>query len=396
MKARLAGKALALALVAAALTAQAEPPGARYERIVAEARAARQAQDYPVYLDRVRQLAALLPGHSTSHYSLARGQGLGGDRAAAVAALGRLADLGYAYDAAADPAFEPLRGDPAFTAVASRLAANRAVRGSAGASIALGLEGQQPEGVATIAPGSFLVGTLRGAVYRVDAGAAPRELARAGASIVGLRPDPASGTFLACVSDMEAGRSSVQRRRLADGSLVADYPLPGARTFCNDVALVPGGFVATDSTAGLVYRLRGDRLEALAIEPLFFPNGIAADPAGRHVYVAHGNGILAVDLASGAARNLADGGALLGGIDGMIWHDGSLYVMQNVVAPARLLKVTPSPDGSARVEPVLSGHASLAGATTVAIDGNDAVILSQTGIPNGTPPDAPILLRVPL
>ena len=67
MVARRAGKALTLAFVAAALTAQAEPPGAAYQRIVGEARAARLRQDYPAYLLYARRLAEMMPGHSASH-----------------------------------------------------------------------------------------------------------------------------------------------------------------------------------------------------------------------------------------------------------------------------------------------------------------------------------------
>ena len=381
---------------AAALCAQAEPPGAAFNRIGGEARAAREARDYPAYLARIRELVALLPGHSAMHYSLARGLSLAGDRAGAIAALGRIAEQGYGYDAAADPSFESLRGDPAFTAVVERLAANRATIGTAGPSHTLGLAGQQPEGIASLGGGSFLLGALRGGIYRIDPGAAPRLLASAGASVVGIRPDPASGTFLACISDEAGGSSMVQRRRIADGALVASYPFPAERTFCNDVVIVPGGFVATDSTNGILYRLRGDRVEAIPGAQLVFANGIAADPSGATLYVASGNGIVAVDLATGRTRLLAQP-RLLGGIDGMVWHDGALIAVQNVTQPERLLRITPPQDGGdARIEVLLSGHPQLAGSTTVAIDGNDAVVISQTGIPNGTLPDDPILLRVPL
>lgn len=387
---------LSLAIALLALGAQAEPPGAAYQRIVGEARAARQRQDYPAYLALVRRLAELMPGHSASLYSLARGFSLSGDRVQAVATLGRLADAGFGYDAAADPAFEAHRGDPAFAAVAARLSANAAPHGAVGVTVPLGLQGQQPEGVAELGDGTFLVGTLRGSVYRVaDAGTAAL-LADVGTTVVGIRPDPSSGTFLACISNQQTGRSSVQRRRIGDGSLVADHPFPAGNSFCNDVALVEDGFVATDSNNGLVYRLRGDRLEPLPIPPLLFPNGIASDPSGRRIFVANGNGILAVDLATGRAEPLVPHDALFGGIDGMVWHDGSLLVMQNVTVPARLVRVTPSPDGRARIETLLTGHPLLAGATTLTVHDGDAVILSQTGIPDGTQPDAPILLRVPL
>jgi hypothetical protein len=187
----------------------------------------------------------------------------------------------------------------------------------------------------------------------------------------------------------------VQRRRLSDGALIAMYPLPAAGTFCNDIALVPGGFVATDSNNGILYRLQNARLVALPTAPLMFANGIAADPSGSRLYVATGNGVMAVDLATNAVRPVA-AAQLLGGIDGMVWHDGALYAVQGTVAPPRLLRITPAEDGTARVEALLSGHPSLAGATTVALRPGEAIVLSQTGIPNGSRPDDPVLLRVPI
>jgi hypothetical protein len=386
------------ALIGAALvlSAQAEPPGAVFNRILGEARAARERQDYAAYLANVHMLAAILPGNASIHYSIARGQSLTGDRAGALVTLGRLAELGFAYDVAADASFAGMRDEPALTAVAARLAANVAPRGHASPPRALGLAGQQPEGVASLGGGAFLVGALRGGIYRVDPGAAARQIATAGAAVVGIRPDPASGTFLACVSDETARRSMVQRRRIADGALLAMYPLPAAGTFCNDIALIPGGFVATDSDTGTLYRLQDGRLEALPGVSVLFANGIAADPSGDRLYVASGGGVFTVELATGRSRPLAPA-QLLGGIDGMVWHDGALIAVQNVVTPARLLRIVPSSDGAdARVDVLLSGHPQLVGATTVAVDDGEAVVLGQTGIPNGSLPDDPILLRVPL
>lgn len=386
---------VALVGAAFALSGQAEPPGAALNRILAEARAARERQDYTSYLARIHALAAILPGNASIHYSVARGQSLTGDRVSAIATLDRLAELGFAYDVAADASFAGMREEPAFTAVAARLAANAAQQGNALPPRSLGLVGQQPEGIASLGDGAFLVGALRGGIYRVEPGAAPRQVATAGAAVVGIRPDPAGATFLACVSDEAARRSMVQRRRIGDGALLAMYPLPAAGSFCNDIALVPAGFVATDSDSGTLYRLQDGRLVPLPGVSVPFANGIAADPSGERLYVASGGGIVTIDLATGRSRPLAPE-RLLGGIDGMVWHEGALIAVQSVVAPARLLRITPAPDGSARIEVLLSGHPNLAGATTVAVHDGEAVVLGQTGIPNGSQPDDPILLRVPL
>jgi hypothetical protein len=393
------GRVGVLIAIGAMLAGMADPPRTTYERLAGEARAARERQDYPTYVARIRAMADLLPGHPVSHYSLARALSLNGDRQGAIDTLISLADWGFAYDPGADPAFAGLRGDPRFAAAGRRLAANKTPRGGPATAAALGLAGQQPEGVARIGEDTFLIGTLDGMIYRYAAqqGQTPHRLVSMGWAVAGIRPDESTGTFLACVTDEAGGRALVQRHRLADGALVAMYPLPSSGAFCNDIALTAAGFAVTDSNNGLVFELRGNRLGALPLAPLFYPNGIASNPDGGKLFVAHGNGVLSLDRRTGEAVTLAPEGSLLGGIDGMVWHDGALIAMQNVVEPPRLLRITPGSDGRpARVEPIFSASPQLAGATTVTVEGGEVLVLSQTGIPNGTLPDDPILLRVPL
>jgi hypothetical protein len=388
-----------LFVLGAMLVGMGEPPRIAYERLALEARAARERQDHAVYAARVRAMADLLPGHPATHVSLARALSLNGERQGAIDTLTRLADWGFAYDPAADPAFGALRDDPGFVAAGRRLAANNAPRGGPATATGLGLAGQQPEGVARTGEDIFLIGTLDGMIYRHVAQhrQTPRRLVAVGWAVAGIRPDERTGTFLACITDQAGGRALVQRHRLADGGLVAMYPLPSSGAFCNDIALTATGFAVTDSHNGLVFEYRGDRLVALSLTPLFYPNGIASDPDSGRLFVAHGNGILTIDPRTGESLTLAPEGTLLGGIDGMVWHEGSRVAMQNVVDPPRLLRITPASDGrAARVEAILSGHPQLAGATTVAVENGEALVLSQTGIPSGALPDDPILLRAPL
>jgi hypothetical protein len=86
----------------------------------------------------------------------------------------------------------------------------------------------------------------------------------------------------------------------------------------------------------------------------------------------------------------------LGGVDGLVWHNGGLIAVQNVTVPARLLRIVPDAAGRATVEPLLVGGPLLERATTVAVRDGHAYVLSHTGIPDGEAPNDPILVRVPL
>ena len=119
---------------------------AEFNAINAAARAARESGDQAAYLANVRKLAAFTPGHPSIQIALARGLALDGDRAEAVAQLNRIADLGFSFKAADDPAFQGLKDDPGFVAAAQRLAENGKGSGR-GKVIKLGLTGGS-EGVA--------------------------------------------------------------------------------------------------------------------------------------------------------------------------------------------------------------------------------------------------------
>ena len=388
-----------LALALSAAQASAQTPAARVDQLIVEARTARERGNFADYLRRVRELASAMPGHPSMRFSLARALALNGRAAESVGELRRLASEGFAYDPAADPGFEALGGEPAFSEAVRALAANSAPRGARPtAIIRLGLSGLQPEGVAAVGSGDFLAGSLAGDIFRFGAaGGAPVRVAAAGAMVAGIRVERSGDSFLACVTNEGGGTALVHRYRTSDGALLAMYQLPASRPFCNDIALIgDSGFAVTDSNNGAVYRVAGGRLRAMPVGPLFYPNGIAADPEGGMLYVAHADGIVAADLATGIASPLAVTGTALGGIDGLAWHRDALIAVQNVTTPVRVLRITPRPDGTAEVETLLSGEPALAGATTVAVAEGDAFVLSQTGIPNGTPPDDPVLVRLPL
>src|SRR4051812_18905352 len=102
-----------------AMVAQADEV-AEFTAISAAARAARERGDMAGYVAGVRKLAAFTPGHPTIQVGLARGMGLDGDRAGAVAQLKKIADFGLSFDAGNDAAFQAMKDDPGFVEAAKR------------------------------------------------------------------------------------------------------------------------------------------------------------------------------------------------------------------------------------------------------------------------------------
>jgi hypothetical protein len=373
---------------------------AEFNAINAAARAARERGDNAAYLANARKLALITPGHPSLQIALARGVALDGDAAGAVTQLNRIADLGLSFRAADDAAFQKLKNDPGFVAAAERLVANGKGLGRGKGIIRLGLTGGS-EGVAwSETMKSFLMGAS-GSIfsYKLDGKEPAKAIAKAGgAQILGIRPDRASHSFLVCVNEEDGSNSAVVRHNESSGKIEATYKLSMPNALCNDIALLKkGSFAVTDSNNG-VFHLVDGKLEPLALTtPVYQPNGIASDLDKNRLYVAHAGGVVVHDLATGKSRELAVAGTLIGGIDGMVWHKGSLIGVQNPRAAAnRLLRITPDAEGrSAKVDVLLVGTDFPGEATTVAVARDEAFVIGATSGANGDR-EEPVLIRAPL
>ena len=388
--------AAALAAVSTLTLAQ-EAPRPSLDSLTQQARAARQAGDYPGYLRALEGLRAMLPWSPAIQYNMVRGYALNGRKAEALATLNALADAGWGFDALGDDVLTPLRGDAAFQTVGERLAANARPQGKATAWRKIGLAGKQPEGVAATADGTLYVGALRDGIYRVDADALTQLYVPGGGwGVVGLRVDAPRRELIACLSEEAAGKGRLVRLALPDLAERAQVDLPAAGAFCNDSTVLPDGRVPlTDSTGGRLWIAdRTTIAEVKTDKPLIYPNGIAF--ADGKLYVADAAGLRTVDPATGASQDVTAAATSLIGIDGLIAHDGKLLAVQNGTQPIRILRLTPAATGDTQVEVLAAGHPVLSGATTSAVVGDRLLVLTQTGIPNGSLPDDPTLVEVPL
>lgn len=126
------------------------------------------------------------------------------------------------------------------------------------------------------------------------------------------------------------------RYNVDTGELVARYPVPEADQvlLVNDVVVTPDGTAwLTESLEGRLYRVPPgtEALELFLELPQFgFPNGIAASEDGSTIYVAHAEGLSAIDSETGAIERVGpQGDFTLVSADGLNWADGGLILVQN-------------------------------------------------------------------
>jgi len=151
----------------------------------------------------------------------------------------------------------------------------------------------------------------------------------------------------------------------------------------------------TDSNNG-VFHLVDGKLEPLKLTmPVYQPNGIASDLDKNRLYVAHAGGVVVHDLRAGKSWELKSDKTLIGGIDGMVWHKGSLVAVQNPRnVDTRLIRITPDAEAkAAKVDVLLRGTDFPGGARTVAIARDEAFVIGATGSGER---EEPVLIRAAL
>ena len=111
----------------------------------------------------------------------------------------------------------------------------------------------------------------------------------------------------------------------------------------NDVCVAADGTVyATDSGGGMVWRVAADGSisKAARSHTLSFPNGIAIAADGKSLYLAQGRGLSRLDLATGTVSTVSVPPQLdTFGIDGLYRRGDTLYAVQNLTYPGRVLRM---------------------------------------------------------
>ncbi len=372
----------------AVLFVLALPAGAQQE-----AQAARRT------IEAIEALIRERPTDATLYFFLARFRAQLGEKAAAVAALEKVAELGEGFLPPRADGFEGIWDDREFQAVYTKLAAKLPRLDFAPVAFEMIDKTVIPEGLAWDGPSkSFFVGSIaQGRIYRVDDARGISEFAGAGADldqVLGLAVD-APRRILYAVTTSALTTEGEKRRRNAvvafdvdSRRLIKRYDVDVARQL-NDVTVAAGGRVFTsDSASGAIYEIGikgpGPARELVAANQIRGSNGLAASPDGKKLYVGHSTGIAVVDTQSGAVRRVANPTReTVAGIDGLYQHHGDLIGVQNVTTPGRVIMISLSRDGEsiARVRTLLSHHhPALYEPTTGAIGDDYFYLLAATGV----------------
>lgn len=159
--------------------------------------------------------------------------------------------------------------------------------------------------------------------------------------------------------------------------------------FLNDLTQdAQGNLYLTDSNGASIFLLRPgtDALELFYESPeIQFPNGIAISPDDTKLYIASfENGVRILDLQTKRLLNARDSLGISQGIDGLEFHEGHLYAVQNGSRANgfnfRKLVLNQTQDRIRRAEVIDSDNPDLQVPLTFCFAGHTAVVIGNSNL----------------
>lgn len=316
-----------------------------------------------------KRLVELRPHLGHFRLERAAAEAIQGNKGAAYTELLELQGQGYAFDIGADERFGKVSDTEVWSYVVNGFDMNRQPFGEGKVAWTLPAEDLLVESLAWDGKQDrLLVASAReGAVYRVSEAGGLSLLARANEdngmwAAMDIAVDEANNALWVASTAIphfrdydpedDLGRAGVFRFRLDDGAFVERFlspSLPGQSFFMSSIAVGPEGTVyAADGVNKAVYMIREGKLQRLFHAPVLDGvRGLAVSGDGKRLYFADpGRGILGIDLALGRPFDLRVPAKLaLGGIEGMVWWEDQLIVVQNGMVPKRVMRLALSDDG---------------------------------------------------
>jgi sugar lactone lactonase YvrE len=386
-----------------------------------------QSKDWPAFLENARQAEVLRPGNPRLLYNLACAQARNGQAAAAAKTLEGLIARKLDLGSDEDEDLAAVRDSEAFAGVRSALAQLRKPVGGSTVVFRLAERDLLTEGIAydPASKAFFISSVHRRKIVRRAADGTVSDFVKEGqygiGAVLGLAVDAKRGRLIACSAALPQmkgykpsleGRSAVYAFDLATGKPVRNDALPadGKPRAANDLAIAENGDVyVTDSLASGIYRIPsgGGALETFVPPGVFrSPQGIGFGPGGR-IYVADwGQGLYWLDREGKRHEVEGPPEVPLFGIDGLIAGGESLFVVQNGIAPQRVVRLELDAKGDRVVGAKIldMNDPEFAEPTLAALVGDDLYVVGKsqwplfdekTGAFDPAKLQEPVVLRIP-
>ena len=340
--------------------------------------------DFEIFRDQMIVANQHRTDHPTYRYYLAAAFAKTNDAARAATVLSSIADSGLHVPAEVEEDFAAVASDSLIQAAYTQLRANLAPRGSVEVAHTLPARGGLWEGVTWDETENrlFLSDLHHGAIYQLTDHAELTLFARLpadGFGCGGMAIDAARGLLwvsspaLLEVNHFDAalsGQSRLLALALSDGRLVRRIEFPSdenAPCTVVDLTVAANGTVyAADSASPVIWRITPDHDKPAILARIDQPGsrhslqGLALTSDERWLLVAdYSTGFHAIALSGEPTVHFLSPPATLAtalGIDGIALTGNQLVVVQNGVAPTRMLEITLELDPRGQRAPTLTGY----------------------------------------
>jgi len=283
-----------------------------------------------------------------------------GERDAAIGLLKTLKGRKLGLIPTRDGGFDSIWDDPEFQEIRKQLEADELKTPAAPVAFRLKDPKLIPEGIAYDAKGKrFFLGSIaERKIIVTDPEGHSRDFSADSDkldTILGLTVDVAGGGLYAVSTNGFEESSKTERRNalvrydLKTGRLTDRFSAAEAMQL-NDLTVAPDGTLyVTDSASGSLFRKKPDEKILSRFGKagdLRGANGIALSADGK-LYVTLSTGIALVDTSTGEPTRLAQPDTIVtGGCDGLYWHDGDLFGVQNGANPGRVVRIVLADNGT--------------------------------------------------
>ncbi|HLF29887.1 MAG TPA: hypothetical protein VI566_02530 [Xanthomonadales bacterium] len=352
---------------------QSKPPSKPFPQDVpglqAVATEAYEAGDYMRFIQANIQLRKLRPFAQQYMVGMVVGGALIGRAKTAYNSMHVMQQQGLSYDFNSTEDTQSVRGTEVYDYLNGLLIEAGKPMGEGRVAFTLPPAAVRPEAITwDDSRGSFLVGTAEGGVVlAVTPGGEIEELLRASdenglLAITGVAVDAARKKLWLSsagvpgytgLEQADLGRGALFEFNLDSLELINRYAIPedGLPHVPGSLELTPAGDVyLIDRVVPMVFRKMAgsESLEPyLASREMLGFMDLALSDDGKTLYLADADlGILVVDLENGSSASLGGPETLnLGGISGLSYSEGSLFMVQNGITPQRLMRLQLDPAG---------------------------------------------------
>lgn len=315
-----------------------------------------KAKNYILFLKITQRLDSLRPSHPTYTYNLAAAYALNNEKEKAVSALGKLLLMNNTVDFEKDADFDNLKNTSEFEKVIQlKSELEKSIKNSEKV-ISLIEKDLHPEGLIYLPKKKiWLASSIRKkkiVVFDFKTGQCSDWFTESNFSVFAMKPDAKEKYLWVATAAMPEmvgfskeieGKAEVLKIDISTRKIVKRFPMEGNHVF-GDLILDKNGTVyVSDSGEAKIYSISNDAMSVwldLKTEA-FNLQGLTFNKDQSKIYIAdYLKGILVIDVSNPQNRNWLDfpKGMTVKGIDGLVFHENSLFAIHNGVKPIRLIQ----------------------------------------------------------